>query len=175
MPQRTNRSQQTIRVGIAAANYKRARHTGPSSPQPELPVHLPAGFGGPSAGSGIENLAKADAVAAVETRNALDRAEEETFSNSEPEGLWDSESESEFGAVISPNEPEGDSSSDDSGDSELDGELPLAQPAKAAEFSFQNPTTAEEWKVAEACPPGNKWTNPSATSVAEEPLEEKTE
>ena len=100
MPQSTKQSQQTIRVGIAAANCKRARHAGPSSPRPELPVHLPAGFGGPSAGSGIERLSKADAVAAEETRNALDRAEEETFSNSEPEGPGDSESESEFGAVI---------------------------------------------------------------------------
>ena len=108
MPQRTKRSQQSIRVSTGAGNCKRARHAGPSSPRPELPVHLPAGFGGPSAGSGIERLSKADAVAAEETRNALDRAEEETFSNSEPEG--DSEPESESGVLIPLNEPEDDDS-----------------------------------------------------------------
>ena len=127
----------------------------------------PAGLDNPSTDSKIERQAEEDAVASEETQNALDRAEEENFSNSEPEG--DSEPESEFGlqVLVPSNEPEDDdSSSDDSGDSESDGELPLAPPAKAAEHTLQNLTTAEEWKVAEACLPGNKWVNPSATSAA---------
>ena len=148
MPQRTKRSQQSIRVGTAAGNCKRARHAGLPPPQPELPVQLPAGFSSPSTGSEIERLAQADAVAAEETQNALDRAEEETFSNSEPEGPGDPEPESESGALISLNEPEDDFGSDNSGDSELDDESPLALPA--AEFTFQNTTTAEELKAAEA-------------------------
>ena len=98
-----------------------------SPPQPELPVQLPAGFD-----SELERLAQADAAAS-----------EETFSNSEPEG--DSEPESESGVLIPPNEPEND-------DSGSDGQAPLTPgpPAKAAEFTFQNLSAAEEWKFAEA-------------------------
>ena len=46
--------------------------------------------------------AQAEAVAAEETQNALDRAEEKTFSNCEPE----EDSESEPGLLIQSNEPE---------------------------------------------------------------------
>ena len=125
-------------------------------------MQLPAGFGSPITGSEMERLAQKDAVASEEIQNALDRAEEETFSNSEPEG--DSEPESESGVLIPLNEPEDDDSdSYDTEDSGSDGELPLALPAKAAEFTFQNPTTAEEWKVAEARLSGNKRANRFST------------
>ena len=62
-----------------------------------------------------------------------------------------------------------DSSTDS--DDELPLELPVTMVAKSdgpkAEFTFQNSTTAEEWKISEACLPGNKWINPSNTSVAQ--------
>ena len=102
--------------------------------------------------------AQAQAAASGETQNALDRAEEETFSNSEPEG--DPESESESSPLVQSNEPEDDSGSDSEDSEDSDGELPLAT---KAEFTFQNLTTAEEWKTADV---GNKWATPSATSVA---------
>ena len=69
--------------------------------------------------------AQAQAVAAEETRDALDRAEEEAFfSNSEPEGGPESES----GLLVLSNEPEDD---DDFslGSKDSDDELALAAKA----------------------------------------------
>ena len=99
MPKYSKGSRQSIRVGIATANCKRARRASrPPPPQLELPVQPPAGLNNPSTDSEIERQAEADAVASEETQNALDRAEEETFSNSEPKG--DSEPESESGLLV---------------------------------------------------------------------------
>ena len=163
MPLRTKRSRQsgTARTG------KKARHASPPTPQPEL--QPPINFEYPSTSNAIERppladleedaSAHAQAVASEEIQNALDRAEEEAFSNSESEA--DSACCSIFGAW---SDSDGDASS-----SELEPEdgddLPLAVGARAG-FTFQNLTTEAEWKTAEARLPGNKWTNPSTTSRA---------
>ena len=94
------------------------------TPQPEPQLQVPIGFDNPSTGSETERQAGeddsqasalAEAVSSEETQNALDRAEEETFSNSEPEG--DSDSEPVFNSTLQvesgllSNEPEDDGDS----------------------------------------------------------------
>ena len=93
-------------------------------------MQLLAGFDNPSTGSEMEKQAEADAVVSEE------RAEEETFSNSEPKG--NSETKSEPGLLVPSSEPEdGGSGLGGLGDSDLEGELPLALPAKAASLPFR--------------------------------------
>ena len=126
---------------------------------------LPIGLDNPS--SETERQVEEDACAqarAGETQNSLDRAEEEPFSS-------ESEGHSVYSSTLGagPDEPDDLESGllsngledDDDLSSEEDGDLPAK-----AEFALQNLTTAEEWKIAEAHPPGNKSANPPTASRA---------
>ena len=88
MPRRTKRSRQSRTADRAGKKTKDA-----SRLTPQLELQPPIGFGDPSTGNETERQADleedasahAQAVASEETQSALDRAEEDPFSNSESE------------------------------------------------------------------------------------------
>ena len=138
---------------------KRARH---ASLQPTL--QLPIGFENPSTSCETERQANLEGDSSVharavasEVQTALDRAEDEAPSNSESKG--DCVCSSTLGAWSVSDGASASSSEED------DDDLPLAAFA-ASGFAFQNLTTAEEWKTAEAPLPGKKRADASTTRSA---------